>query len=183
MNTNKNKNILFISVSTIVAMVLICLMSYFIGFDKYVVSGSSMQPTLVGEVKKGGKVTQKGDTVYIKKTKKLNRGDICVFSTNEGGKNRRLIKRVIGVAGDTVEIKAGSVFVNGKKLNEPYLSKGVETFPEIASKFVVKKGEVFCLGDNRGASNDSRSFGCVKEKDIIGKCISVYRNNKKIKVL
>lgn len=183
MKTRKSQNILFISLSVVILLVLISLTSYFLGFDSYIVNGSSMQPTIVGEIKDGKKIVQKGDKIYIRKTKKLKRGDICVFSENDTSNGKFLVKRVIGVAGDEIEIKDGRVFLNGKKLHEPYLADSVQTFPEGISKFSVKKGEVFCLGDNRGNSHDSRYFGCIKEKDLVGKCISVYRNNKKIKVL
>lgn len=175
--------ILLVSLSTATLIILISLMSFFLGFESFVVSGSSMHPTIVGEIKSGKKVAQQGDKIYVRRTKKLKRGDICVFKLSDDEKGKYLVKRVIGVAGDKVEIKEGFVFLNGKKLNEPYIAKDVITNPAVFNSVTVKPGEVFCLGDNRNYSSDSRSFGCVQEKQITGKCISVYRNKKKIKVL
>jgi signal peptidase I len=77
-----------------------------------------------------------------------------------------LIKRVIGLPGDTIEIKQGAVYVNGNKLNEPYLSQG--TSGTLAPQ-LVPEGHVFVLGDNRGASNDSRYFGMVPYENILGR--------------
>ena len=77
-----------------------------------------------------------------------------------------LIKRVIGLPGDTVEIKNGSVYVNGQKLNEPYLDQitAGDMLPQI-----VPEAHVFVLGDNRGSSNDSRYFGMVPFENILGR--------------
>ena len=93
------------------------------------------------------------------------RGDIIVLRLS----NRRsdpLIKRVIGLPGETVEIKNGRVYINGQELNEPYLDQN--TYPNMAP-VVVPEQEVFVLGDNRGQSNDSRAFGFVPFSDIVGR--------------
>jgi signal peptidase I len=77
-----------------------------------------------------------------------------------------LIKRVIGLPGETIEIKDGHVYINGQVLEEPYLEQ--LTFGN-ASPRVISPGYVFVLGDNRGASNDSRSFGEVALTNLIGR--------------
>ena len=77
-----------------------------------------------------------------------------------------LIKRVIALPGETVEVRDGHVYINGQVLNEPYLDQN--TYPGMPAK-VVPPNEVFVLGDNRGASNDSRAFGFVPYSDIVGK--------------
>jgi len=77
-----------------------------------------------------------------------------------------LIKRVIGLPGETVEVRNGQVYINGQVLNEPYLDQN--TYPGMPPK-VVPPNEVFVLGDNRGASNDSRAFGFVPYSDIVGR--------------
>lgn len=93
------------------------------------------------------------------------RGDIVVLRLP----NRRsdpLIKRVIGLPGETVEIRDGRVLINGEALDEPYLS--ISTYAGMPPQ-VVPEEQVFVLGDNRGFSNDSRSFGFVPFSDIVGR--------------
>ncbi len=109
-------------------------------------------------------------------------GDVIVFKSeliDESGKNKYLIKRIIGLPGDEVEIKEGFVYVNGEKLEEDYIKEqGVSG--EMA-KMTVPKNEFFAMGDNRGNSRDSRdpAVGTVKKKDIVGKVvIRLYPFNK-----
>ncbi len=102
------------------------------------------------------------------------RGDIVVIS--RGTEDEPLIKRVIGVAGDTVAIDSttGDVYLNGMILKEPYID--VATSAELMKgEVTVPEGMVFVMGDNRSAGNslDSRTFGCVEEERLIGKV--VYR--------
>ena len=98
------------------------------------------------------------------------RGDIVVINRYT---KEPLIKRVIGVAGDTVEIdeEQHRVRINGVLLDEPYIH--VPTYPEgMAGKTVeIPDGKVFVLGDNRVASLDSRSIGLIDEGDILGKAV------------
>lgn len=77
------------------------------------------------------------------------------------------IKRVVGLPGDTVEGIAGSVYVNGHRLAEPYLPEGTvtEAFPEI----VVPRGRLWVMGDNRGDSLDSRAFGPIDRSTVVGR--------------
>jgi len=101
-----------------------------------------------------------------------DRGDIVVVS--RGTDDEPLIKRVIGVAGDTVSIdsKTGEVYLNGKVLKEPYIE--VPTSPELMKgEVTVPEGMVFVMGDNRsaGQSLDSRTFGCIEESRVIGKAV------------
>ena len=105
------------------------------------------------------------------------RGDIVVFKpppgfTRAGG--APFIKRVIGVGGDTVEVKDGEVYVNGTALIEPYLfadAPGDPPAPTVATResWTVPPGEVFVLGDHRAVSEDSRSFGPVPVSSLIGR--------------
>ena len=81
------------------------------------------------------------------------------------------VKRVIGTAGDRVYLKDGKVFVNGCKLNEPYLASGMPTFPYLAENeqsFTLGKDQFFVLGDNRRNSADSRTYGPVPRRSILG---------------
>jgi signal peptidase I len=99
------------------------------------------------------------------------RGDVIVFKY-PGEPDRDFIKRIIGVPGDTVEIKDdGLVYVNGHALAEPY---ELERPNNSYGPAVVPEGEYFVLGDNRNNSFDSRNWGFVPEKDIIGKAWVSY---------
>ena len=93
------------------------------------------------------------------------RGDIVVLRPPRRA-SVPLIKRVIGLPGDTVEIKSNQVYINGDPLMEDYLDQ-----PTLGTMLprLVPEGHVLVLGDNRRASNDSRSFGMVPYEDIIGR--------------
>ncbi len=97
------------------------------------------------------------------------RGDIVVLRVRP--EDELLIKRVIGLPGDEVAIHDGQVYVNGQPLEEPYLNQ--ETRGNLASR-IVPPLHVFVMGDNRGASNDSRSFGPVHIDNIVGKAWLSY---------
>jgi len=92
-------------------------------------------------------------------------GDIVVIRMPNRSSDP-LIKRVIGLPGETVEVRDGHVFINGQALQEPYLEQ--LTFGNIAAH-VIPAEFIFVLGDNRGASNDSRSFGEVRISSIVGR--------------
>ncbi len=83
------------------------------------------------------------------------------------------VKRVIGLPGDTVEIKAGIVWVNGKKLEEPYLDEPMDPF-ERNGPYKVPEGSYFVMGDNRQNSLDSRYWGFVPRANIIGTPVIIY---------
>jgi len=81
------------------------------------------------------------------------------------------VKRIIGVSGDSIYLKGGAVYLNGRILNEPYLSKNTPTYPLGTSpeKFIIcGKDQYFLLGDNRMNSADSRSYGPVSRNRILG---------------
>ena len=100
------------------------------------------------------------------------RGDVIVFQYPlDTSKN--FVKRVIGVPGDTVTIDTnGTVSVNGKPLNEPYVYQ--QLCPCDAKSVTLHADQYFVLGDHRGDSDDSRDWGAVPRKDIIGKAALVY---------
>lgn len=103
-----------------------------------------------------------------------HRGDVIVFNPPVTS-DKPYIKRVIGLPGDTVEIKDGSVFVNGTKLDETYLhGDTTDCEPRACDPVVVPPGHVFVLGDNRAHSSDSRYFGTVEIDSIVGKAWITY---------
>jgi signal peptidase I len=79
------------------------------------------------------------------------------------------IKRVIGLPGDTVEARAGQLFINGHRLTEPYLPPGTATFP--AFKVSVPAGRLWVMGDNRANSSDSRVFGTIPIHTVVGRTV------------
>jgi signal peptidase I len=107
-----------------------------------------------------------------------SRGDIIVFEPPESwqsGGGVPFIKRIIGLPGDTVELRGGRVYVNGIKLEEPYIYKdnGVPqtTDPQLggSSRWVVPTGELLVMGDHRQDSADSRSFGPIEIAKVVGR--------------
>lgn len=147
-----------------VALVIVWFVLTFIAQNNQV-KGTSMQPTVYAN-----------DTIIVNKFvyrfQDPVRGDIIVFPREENGKEVYLIKRIIGLPGDVVDIKDGKVYVNDKVMEEKYITvetttvDGQEVFP-----IVVPEDEYFVLGDNRPVSKDSRwlSIGTVHRDDIVGK--------------
>ena len=102
------------------------------------------------------------------------RGDIIVFDPPTGS-NEPYIKRVIAIAGETVEIRDGGVYVDGVRVVEPYIDEGItECLNNPCEAVTVPDGEVWVMGDNRRNSSDSRSFGTVPIENIIGRAWVVY---------
>jgi signal peptidase I len=97
------------------------------------------------------------------------RGDIVVFSFPLDPA-QDLIKRVIGLPGETVSIQNGQVTVNGVPLNEPYIAAS----PIYNGTWVVTDGQLFVLGDNRNESKDSHEWGLLPFENIIGKAVLIY---------
>ena len=106
--------------------------------------------------------------------KEPKRGDIVIFKSelqDENGKNKLLIKRIIGLPGDKITINDGKVYINDKEYDESYLKDGYTTGS--VNNFKVPKGEYFVMGDNRVVSIDSRysEVGCVKKDAIKGRAV------------
>jgi signal peptidase I len=114
-----------------------------------------------------------GDRVLVSKVDyRLHapeRSDIVVFRPPIDA-NIPFVKRVIAIAGDTVDIRDGRVVVNDVELSEPYVIGSTQA-RSIRYPYVVPAGSVFVMGDNRPVSGDSREWGAVRDEDIIGKVI------------
>jgi len=123
------------------------------------VDGFSMNPTL-----------QNGEYILVNrlayKTGEPDRGDIIVFSQD----GQDLIKRVIGLPGETVNISEGIVTINGQELQEPYIAQD----PLYVGEWAVPEGYLFVLGDNRNDSRDSHQWGLLPVENIIGKSVLIY---------
>jgi len=99
------------------------------------------------------------------------RFDVVVLELPNQGEEL-LIKRVVGLPGETIEIRSGQVYIDGRPLAEPFLD--VQTRPGRNSRVVVPPLHVYVLGDNRDHSNDSRSFGPVPIENIVGRAWLSY---------
>lgn len=162
--------IIHIAVAVLIGVLIVT----FVG-QRTLVHDISMQPTLVD-----------GDNLVVEKISPkigtLHRGDIIVFKVPEEG--RQLIKRLIALPGDTVEIKDGKVYVNGEESKVVDLK--VETDPgenPAYSKLTVPQGYVYALGDNRPFSNDSRELGPIQMSRITGRAIFRFYPFNKIGTL
>lgn len=82
-----------------------------------------------------------------------------------------MIKRVIGLPGDHIQIKDGRVYVNGEKLEESYISNEISTESFILNDFTVPEGYYFMMGDNRERSSDSRTLGCIPKNKLEGRVV------------
>jgi signal peptidase I len=129
------------------------------------VEGNSMQPRLVDQ-------ERIFVNRFIYRFTEIHRGDVVVFWYPKD-RSKSFIKRALGVPGDEVEIRYGSVYVNGLRIEEPYLRPEFRDHNSFR-KVVVPAGEYFVLGDHRNSSNDSRSWGFVPRDMIYGKAIFGY---------
>ncbi len=128
---------------------------------RYRIDGSSMNPTLSD----GQYLLINNVSYYLDKPEF---GDIIVFHHPRNELN--LIKRVIGVSGDHVDIADRKVKVNGVTLDEPYISAE----PNYSGSWDVPEGQYFVLGDNRNNSSDSHSWSFLPEENIIGRAMFIY---------
>ncbi len=99
-----------------------------------------------------------------------NRGDIIVFrKPGDQPNDPALIKRVVGVAGDTIDVKDGKLWRNGQQIDEPYLHEPIEDVAIFHGPVLVKPGHLFMMGDNRNNSADSRFWGQLPLENVVGR--------------
>lgn len=149
-------------------------------FQQYYIDGPSMQTTLMPR-----------DRVLVNKMSyrlhDVNRGDVVVFDRLSGQNHDDLIKRVIGLPGESVEIKSCLVYVDGMLLEEPYLDplqlaqidlrNRCGDYVDVAPA-IVPEDNVFVMGDNRVQSFDSRAFGAIEIDKIRGRAfVSIWPRN------
>jgi signal peptidase I len=151
-----------IALSVVLAVVLVVFI-----YQPVKVEGTSMMPGMTDQ-----------ERIFINKYEyklsadAIQRGDLVVFHFPLD-ESQSYIKRVIGLPGDTVEIEAGQVFVNGQKLDEPYVPWDYRDGNSYR-KELVPPDHYFVLGDHRNSSSDSRMWGFVERDEIYGKAVFVY---------
>jgi signal peptidase I len=108
-----------------------------------------------------------------------HRGEIVVFKTppeaercENGAGGETFVKRIVGLPGDTIRERRGTIFVNGKRLDEPYVQPQERDMR--SGVWHVRSGAYFMMGDNRASSCDSRDWGAVPRSNLIGPVFAVY---------
>lgn len=174
----------------VIAVVLVFVIRQFL-FSPYIVDGSSMKPNF-----------ETGERLIVNKIiytfKEPQFGDVVVFNVPQQG--RKFVKRVIGVPGDVVKLEGDELFINGEKVDEPYIADAIAAareqgglyngtglhynFPNDANmETTVPEGSIFALGDNRSDSQDSRAIGFVDEKEIVGRADVIFWPLNKIEFI
>ena len=153
--------------SFIVAFIIVGGVYFFLG-RPFTVSGASMYPTL-----------HNGDRMVLSKVGDIHRFDVVILKAPD--ENVEYIKRVIGMPGDTVEMKSGVLYINGKKVDQPFINTEALakqtvfmddfTLESLTGESKVPEGKYFVLGDNRGVSKDSRMIGFIDRSAIEGKAV------------
>jgi signal peptidase I len=146
---------------SVVIMIIVILFLY----QPVKVEGTSMMPSLINQ-----------ERIFINKFvyrfSDIQRGDTVVFQFPRDT-SKSYIKRVIGMPGDTVTVYRGTVSVNGRPLDEPYVPEAMRDM-QSAETTVLGTDEYYVMGDHRNSSNDSRNWGPVKRSFIYGKAVFVY---------
>lgn len=166
----KDKFWLFVK-QVILAIVLVVFLRGFL-LIPIQVNGNSMKNLL-----------HQGDSLVMDKFSKIKRFDVVVFTSSDGS---TLVKRVIGLPGEKIEVKQDELWINGKKVAEPFLEaekkKDQSEIPftanfsltDLTGKETLGPDMYFVMGDNRRMSKDSRAFGPISKEEIIGKARFVF---------
>ena len=150
-----------------VSFAILALLFIFVG-KPFTVSGQSMYPTL-----------HNNDRMLMSKLGDINRFDVVVLHAPD--QDKEYIKRVIGMPGDTVEVKEGKLYINGQPVEQPFINKEILVnktvyiddfkLQELTGESKVPEGKYFVMGDNRGVSRDSRMIGFIDRTAIEGKAV------------
>jgi len=157
-------------IEVVVFAIAIFLFIYLLVFQPHKIKGDSMQPNFPN-----------GEYLLTDKVKyrfnEPQRGDVVVFEA-PGTNGEEYIKRIIGLPGETVSLRDGFVYVNDKLLNEKYLDPSLRTpsgnFLTEGKTVSVPEGKYIVMGDNRGASSDSRAWGFITTEEITGRAWFIY---------
>lgn len=147
-------------------VVLVILFVVFVGLP-VLVSGESMKPNFSDK-----EIVVVSRFAYLA-NKEIKRGDVVAAKFPADPDKTRLIKRVIGLPGETVSVRDGGIFIDGAILNERYATLDGETPYDVINETRLRENEYFLVGDNRPGSSDSRLWGAVQKQDIQGKVIFV----------
>ena len=143
------------------------------------VSGDSMKPTLAD---KEQILAEKLSIKY----QGLKRGDIAIFYSPEQP-DKLIVKRIVGLSGETIKISNGIVFINDNPINEAYIDKSQVTLGKGSivqdTNYVIPNDKYVVLGDNRQHSIDSRDWGMLEKNKILGKALLVYSPIKNFRFL
>ncbi|MBM7692826.1 signal peptidase I [Peribacillus deserti] len=169
MERNINKEIMSWIKSILLAAAIAFVCRQFL-FSPVTVYGESMSPTFKDK-----------NRIIVTKVSKIQHFDNVVFLAPDA--EEHYIKRVIGLPGDTVQVKDDILYINGRKYEEPYLKENKENVPpdlkltgnftleEVTGKAKVPAGCLFVMGDNRLNSSDSRRFGFIEKNSVIGEVV------------
>lgn len=155
---------------TVVFIASIFLVFYLFIVQPNQVKGASMENTF-----------HSGEYIFTSKVSykfaPIKKGDVVIFKSPKNN-DIELIKRVIALPGDTISIQNERVYVNGRQIEEPYIKSPTNLIPGGSviegAQITIPEGSMFVMGDNRGASSDSREFGPVPETLLIGQVIYRY---------
>lgn len=164
-------------IAVVAAVLMVAGLLYVFVVAAFAIPTDSMEPTL-----------ESGDRLIVNKlsyvTGEIERGQVVVFERPDGvvlEGNKRMIKRVLALPGEEIRLSAGEVWIDGRRLIEPYLVSAASSFPlatvipgcagssDRADRCVVPEGAVFVLGDNRDNSTDSRVYGPIRTDTIVGR--------------
>lgn len=140
--------------------------------ERFIVDGASMEATL-----------KSGERLWMLKLNEIDRFDVVIFPAPDN-EDKLYVKRVIGVAGDTIAYENDQLLINGQAVEEPYLQEKANEFDgkftydftleDITGETTVPEGSFFVMGDNRRNSLDGRRFGFIETDDVMGEADFIY---------